>query len=117
MSEPDPIFAPLFNEELGAVIQLRTADLDHVTGVLRQHGLDSATTHIGTLNDTHTFRIRQAGAGKPLFEENLFALRAIWSDVTRRIVSCVFRRSARSAGLSDDCCGVARPSPPTVSHQ
>jgi phosphoribosylformylglycinamidine synthase len=87
MSEPDPIFAPLFNEELGAVIQIRTADLDHVTGVLRQHGLDSATTHIGTLNDTHTFRIRQAGAGKPLFEENLFALRAIWSDVTRRIAA------------------------------
>ncbi|HWA86113.1 MAG TPA: phosphoribosylformylglycinamidine synthase [Opitutus sp.] len=78
-------FAQLFSEELGALIQIRTADLDHVTSVLRAHHLDTATTRIGTLNSDHTFRIRQNGA--VLFEENLFSLRAIWSNVTHRIAS------------------------------
>ena len=79
----NPVFAALFSEELGAVIQVRTADLDAVSAVLRAHGLDACTTRIGTLNRDFAFRIRRDGA--VLFEENLFALRAIWSDVTRRI--------------------------------
>ncbi len=76
-------FAALFNEELGAVIQIRSTDLAAVNAVLVAHGLDTATTRIGTLNATHTVRIRQGG--RELFSEDLFALRAIWSDVTRRI--------------------------------
>ena len=78
-------FAALFAEELGAVIQVRAEDVDAVLGVLKTHGLDSATSRIGTLNDTRTFRIRQGG--QVLLEENLFALRAVWSDVTHRIAS------------------------------
>jgi phosphoribosylformylglycinamidine synthase len=78
-------FAQLFSEELGAVIQVRAADLDSVNATLRAHGLDSATTRIGTLNADHALRICQGGT--VLFEENLFALRAIWSDVTRRIAA------------------------------
>ena len=77
--------AQLFNEELGAVIQIRTADRDHVLSVLRAHGLDTCTHDLGTLNADHTIRIRQSDT--LVYEENLFALRAIWSDVTRRIAS------------------------------
>ncbi|PAW67812.1 MAG: phosphoribosylformylglycinamidine synthase [Opitutia bacterium Tous-C1TDCM] len=80
----DP-FAALFAEELGAVLQVRTADLDAVLGVLRTHGLDTATSHLGTLAADHTVRIRQGAA--TIFAENLFALRALWSDVTRRIAA------------------------------
>ena len=76
-------FAQLFSEELGAVIQVRTADLEYVRGVFRSFDLQSAVSSIGTLNRDHAFRVRQNG--KVLFDENLFALRAIWSDVTRRI--------------------------------
>ena len=79
----DTVFAALFSEELGAVIQVRTADLDAVLTVLRAHNLDTCTTRIGTLNGDHAVRVRQGGT--VLFDENLFALRAIWSDVTRRI--------------------------------
>ena len=78
-------FAALFSEELGAVLQVRESDLDDVYLVLRQHGFKSCTTRIGTLNRTHTFRVRRGGT--VLFEENLFALRAVWSDVTRRIAA------------------------------
>ncbi|MGH7946004.1 MAG: phosphoribosylformylglycinamidine synthase, partial [Opitutaceae bacterium] len=87
MSDTTSFFPQLFSEELGAVIQIRTADLDAVNNILRVHGLDTATTRIGTLNRTHTFRITPPGAPAPLFEKNLFTLRAIWSDVTRRIAT------------------------------
>ncbi|MDP3068656.1 MAG: phosphoribosylformylglycinamidine synthase [Opitutaceae bacterium] len=76
-------FSSLFSEELGAVIQVRAEDLDDVALTLREHGFKNCTTRIGTLNRTHTLRVSRGG--KVLFEENLFALRAIWSDVTRRI--------------------------------
>jgi phosphoribosylformylglycinamidine synthase len=76
-------FAALFSEELGAVVQVRESDLDDVYLALRQHGFKSCTTRIGALNRTHAFRVHRGG--KVLFDENLFALRAIWSDVTRRI--------------------------------
>jgi phosphoribosylformylglycinamidine synthase len=78
-------FAPLFSEELGAVIQVRTADVDAVQAVLRAHDLASVTTKIGSLNDSHRFRVRQSGVS--VLDEDLFALRAIWSDVTRRIAA------------------------------
>jgi phosphoribosylformylglycinamidine synthase len=79
------VFSALFNEELGAVVQVRADDLDDVYLTLREHGFKACTTRVGTLNRTHTVRI--ARGGKAIFEENLFALRAIWSDVTRRIAT------------------------------
>jgi len=81
------LLAALFSEELGAVIQVREADLAGVTAVLRTHGLDTATTPIGKLNGAHRFVIRHAGAADVHLDESLFALRALWSDVTRRIAT------------------------------
>ncbi len=79
------VFSSLFAEELGAVIQIRADDLDDVYLTLREHGFKACTTRLGTLNRTHAIRITRGG--KPIFEGNLFALRAIWSDVTRRIAA------------------------------
>ncbi|HXC02428.1 MAG TPA: phosphoribosylformylglycinamidine synthase [Opitutaceae bacterium] len=79
------VFAALFSEELGAAIQIRAADLDAVNAVLHAHQLDTATTRIGTLNRDYTIRVKQSG--KVVLEENLSALRAVWSDVTRRIAA------------------------------
>ncbi|HTB79336.1 MAG TPA: phosphoribosylformylglycinamidine synthase [Opitutaceae bacterium] len=78
-------FAALFAEELGAVIQVRATDLNAVNAVLRAQGLNTITTRIGTLNRDYKFRVKQAG--KILLDENLSSLRAIWSDVTRRIAA------------------------------
>jgi phosphoribosylformylglycinamidine synthase len=75
----------LFSEELGAVIQIRTADLDDVSLVFRQHGLKACVTRIGALNADYTLRIKRGA--EVLLEENLSMLRALWSDVTRRIAS------------------------------
>ncbi|MEY4940168.1 MAG: hypothetical protein RIQ93_1903 [Verrucomicrobiota bacterium] len=79
---PDP-FAALFSEELGAIIQVRAADLPAVNATLRDHRLDTATTRIGALNRDHAFRVTQGG--RLVLDENLFTLRGVWSDVTRRI--------------------------------
>jgi phosphoribosylformylglycinamidine synthase len=79
----EDIFASLFAEELGAVIQVRTADLAVVNAILATHGLAKMTTKIGSLNSDYTVRIRQAGI--EVFNEDVSKLRAIWSDVTRRI--------------------------------
>ncbi|HVS51121.1 MAG TPA: phosphoribosylformylglycinamidine synthase [Opitutaceae bacterium] len=79
----ESVFAPLFAEELGAVIQVRAADRDHVLRVFQKHEIGELVAPIGALNGDYAFRVRQNG--KILLEENLSALRAIWSDVTRRI--------------------------------
>jgi phosphoribosylformylglycinamidine synthase len=76
-------YAQLFAEELGAVIQVRAADRDHVLRVFQKHEIGELVAPIGTLNRDYAFRVRHGG--KVLLEENLSALRAIWSDVTRRI--------------------------------
>ena len=78
-------FAALFNEELGAVIQVAAADLDTVTSALRSAGLGDCTHRVGTLNADLRLRVRQASA--TLLDEDLFGLRAIWSDTSRRIAA------------------------------
>jgi phosphoribosylformylglycinamidine synthase len=78
----DP-FAALFAEELGAVIQVRTADLKQVQDVFAKCALADCTRQIGRINRDYALRVRQGG--KVLLDENLSSLRAIWSDVTRRI--------------------------------
>jgi phosphoribosylformylglycinamidine synthase len=76
-------FAALFAEELGAVIQIRTDDLDDVSAILRANGLKTCVSQIGALNPHHAVVIRQGG--RELLNESLTALRDIWSDVTRRM--------------------------------
>ncbi|MDB6115653.1 MAG: purL [Lacunisphaera sp.] len=76
-------FAALFNEELGAVIQIREEDFDDVYLALRQHGLKACVSRLGTLNANYAVRVKQSG--KELFNESLVTLRRWWSDVTHRI--------------------------------
>ncbi len=79
------IFAALFNEELGAVIQVANADLAAVEATLATAGLADCTHRIGKLNTDYTFRV--TAGDTEVLSENLSDLRAIWSDVTRRIAS------------------------------
>ncbi len=77
------IFATLFAEEIGAVIQVRNADLERVESQLASYGLDTCSCRIGTLNANHTFEIRQGEDS--VFNEPLPSLRAHWSQVTHQI--------------------------------
>jgi len=80
----DP-FAALFNEELGAVIQIRESDFDDVYLALRENGLKACVSRLGTLNPHFALRVKQSG--KELFNESLVTLRGWWSDVTHRIAA------------------------------
>jgi phosphoribosylformylglycinamidine synthase len=80
----DP-FAALFNEELGAVIQIREEHFDDVYLALREHGLKACVSRLGTLNPHFALRVKQSG--KELFNESLVTMRGWWSDVTHRIAA------------------------------
>lgn len=84
LSEGDP-FAPLFAEELGALIQVKGGDLADVFDVLRHHGLEDCSNIVGRLNTRYQIHISEAG--QVLYEEDLSVLRAVWSDVTFRMQS------------------------------
>ena len=75
----------LFNEELGAVIQVPSAERDAVMQVLRAAGLSAHSHVIGALNPRDEIEIFRDGKkiwGKPRSE-----LGKIWSDVSYRISS------------------------------
>ncbi|MBI3221686.1 MAG: phosphoribosylformylglycinamidine synthase [Nitrosomonadales bacterium] len=69
----------LFNEELGAVIQVRNRDVQHVLELANDAGLKSVQ-RIATLNQTGTIEISRNG--KQLFAENAIQLQRIWSETT-----------------------------------
>src|SRR5262249_43632874 len=71
----------LFNEELGAVLQVRTADVAAVRqafGPLQRH-----VHAIGTLNDDDVIRVR--AGGKSLFDEKRVDLRRAWSETSHHL--------------------------------
>ncbi|HVU16093.1 MAG TPA: phosphoribosylformylglycinamidine synthase [Candidatus Didemnitutus sp.] len=76
----------LFAEELGAVLQVADADETLVRATFVRHGVPAdAISAIGGPNlNSHGLRISSAD-GPAILEEDLFALRDVWSDVTRRI--------------------------------
>jgi phosphoribosylformylglycinamidine synthase len=75
--------AALFSEELGAVIQVRGADLSAVLQVFAEHGLAAHVHAIGTPRpgDRITFRV----GDRTLFEESRSVLRGVWSETTHAI--------------------------------
>jgi phosphoribosylformylglycinamidine synthase len=84
--------AYLFNEELGAVIQINAADHDFVIGILKKHNLANCTHNIGKPNDTDTIEIvtQQKNSASPRLcgEKTAFSrveLQRVWSEVSWRI--------------------------------
>jgi phosphoribosylformylglycinamidine synthase len=73
----------LFNEELGALIQVRSSDRDAVLGVLRQHGLSKCSHVVGKPNDKGVIEVWRDA--KSQFSAPLSELQQIWDDVSWRI--------------------------------
>jgi len=72
--------AQLFNEELGAVIQVRTSDLDSVNAVLTANGLAELSHTIGTLNTQNHVNINVDG--EAVFSAQRSDLRKLWSKTS-----------------------------------
>jgi len=75
--------AALFAEELGAVVQVRAADRDHVRGVFAAHGLGDAVHAIGAPTADGRVVIRRGA--RLLVDESLARLRSFYSDTTWRM--------------------------------
>lgn len=69
----------LFNEELGAVIQVRAEERDRVLQVLREAGLSLCSHAIGTLNDRDTIEVFRDGG--LVLEYPRAELGSVWSEV------------------------------------
>ncbi|MBS3798964.1 phosphoribosylformylglycinamidine synthase [Pseudoalteromonas sp. BDTF-M6] len=75
----------LFNEELGAVIQVRNSDLEAVKAVLADNGLAAMSHEIGTLNDADQLIIKRGGAA--LVDNSRTELRLAWAETTYQMQS------------------------------
>src|SRR5258706_6086764 len=77
------VLAVLFNEELGAVLQVRRADRDAVMAELRAAGLSRESQVIGHPNADG--QVRVVLDGKALIAEKRVDLHRAWSEVTHHI--------------------------------
>ncbi|MGO1245842.1 MAG: phosphoribosylformylglycinamidine synthase [Oceanisphaera sp.] len=72
--------AALFNEELGAVIQVRQADKEAVLTCLAGHGLASCSHVIGAPNQDDQLRFFYGG--QEVYSESRRELRRLWSETS-----------------------------------
>ena len=88
----------LFNEEAGAVLQVRRDRRDAVLQRLRDAGLSSHTHVLGTLNEQDELQVYRDG--KCVYRSDRIELAQTWSEVTRRIMT--LRDNADSAQAEFD---------------
>ena len=74
------VIASLFNEELGAVIQIRNGDLEKVMACFKQFGLSQAIHTLGTAKTGQQFIIRNNSA--VVYSESRLTLRTWWAETT-----------------------------------
>ncbi len=75
--------AVLFNEELGAVIQVRNDDLDAVLSTLAANGLETCSHVIGSVADSDELIIKSGET--VVVERNRTELRTIWAETTHKM--------------------------------
>ncbi|MFI3247053.1 MAG: phosphoribosylformylglycinamidine synthase, partial [Ferrimonas sp.] len=108
----DPL-ALLFNEELGAVVQIRQADLDAVISAAIVHGFEDCIHPIGTVAKGDQIVIRQGE--QEWLRESRSSLRSAWAELTHQMQSLrdnpecaqeefVAKGNANDPGLSTNVC-------------
>ncbi len=103
----------LFNEELGVVLQVRTAERDAVMAVLREHGLSKFSHYVGKTRplsseiDAGKGQLQVWRDAKAVFSADLFDLHQVWDSVSWKInqqrdnPACADSEHA-AAGLAED---------------
>lgn len=93
----------LFNEELGVVLQVPTAQRDAAIGVLRRHGLSRHAHVIGKTNERGVVEVWRDA--KAVFGASLRELQQAWDEVSWRIAS--LRDNPACAQAEHDAAGRA----------
>jgi phosphoribosylformylglycinamidine synthase len=79
----DNALSALFNEELGAVVQIHASDCEHVISVLQQSGLKDGTFIIGKVLKAPQLTINFKN--NPVYSASRAELQTIWSEVSYRM--------------------------------
>ncbi|MGB4058762.1 MAG: phosphoribosylformylglycinamidine synthase, partial [Burkholderiaceae bacterium] len=101
----------LFSEELGVVLQVRTAERNDVMQVLREHGLSKHSHFVGkTRPDASTLdegkgRLQVWRDTKKVFDASLFDLHQVWDSVSWKI--CQLRDNPACADAEHAAAGLA----------
>jgi phosphoribosylformylglycinamidine synthase len=77
--------AALFNEELGAVVQVMNDDLDVVKTVLSANGLEACSHVIGSVEASDDFVVTSGDA--VVIERSRTELRTLWAETTHKMQS------------------------------
>lgn len=89
------IIEALFNESLGAVIQVADAEIENVFALFKKHQLSERAYLIGELNQSDELVIR--ANGKTLYQNSRIHLHKLWSETSYQIQK--LRDNPRSAEL------------------
>lgn len=79
----DDALASLFNEELGAVVQVANTELDDVLATLAQFGLEACSHVIGQVEATDAFVIKSGN--DVVIDRSRTELRTIWAETTHKM--------------------------------
>ena len=77
------VLRALFNEEIGAVVQVARADRDRMLGLLREHGLSVHSHVLGSPNERDVLEIHSDA--KRIFSMPRNELLRFWSETSQRI--------------------------------
>jgi len=84
VSENEDILAALFNEELGAVIQVKQTEVDDIIDFLSEAGLEQCTHLIGWILDKQQ-QLNITYQGEEIYTETRANLQQTWSEVSYRM--------------------------------
>ncbi len=79
----DDLLAALFNEELGAVLQVSRQDTDEVVGLFEQAGFANGIHIVGSLDNSQELSIYRGD--KMIFSASRAELQSTWSEVSYRM--------------------------------
>ncbi|CAH1561721.1 phosphoribosylformylglycinamide synthetase [Vibrio jasicida] len=79
----EDVLAALFNEELGAVLQVKNEDLDAVLSTLSANGLEACSHVIGSVEASDELVI--TSGDMVVLERNRTELRTIWAETTHKM--------------------------------
>ncbi len=79
----EDVLAALFNEELGAVLQVKNDDLDAVLSTLAANGLEACSHVIGSVEASDELVI--SSGDTVVLERNRTELRTIWAETTHKM--------------------------------
>lgn len=83
LEEREHLVRELFNEELGGVVQVASAQVERVLEAFSEAGLSQHVARIGTLNDEQAIRFEYQGA--TLLEDTRANYQALWAETSYRI--------------------------------